>query len=654
MMPFLLLFWSRIIRMKKVKITLPGPIEWEVEEGISYLEALSSLKSSKDVVAIQVDNQTKDLRSPVQGDASVELVTFNAPEGKEVYRHSSAHLLAQAVKELFPTAKMAIGPPIEDGFYYDFDFERPFTPEDLSEIEKRMQEIVIRNLPIYRLELSKQKAIDLFQERAEPYKVELISEIPESETISAYQQGEFIDLCTGPHLPSTGRLKAIKLLTSAGAYWRGSEKNKMLQRIYGTSFPNKQELEQHLKKLEVIKKRDHRKLGRELDLFSISEEIGPGLVLWHPKGARIRKTIEDFWREEHLKAGYELVFTPHMARLDLWRTSGHTAFYKENMFSPMEVEGMEYQIKPMNCPFHIQIYKTHLRSYRDLPIRWAELGTVYRYERSGVLHGLLRVRGFTQDDAHLFCRPDQVEGEILQVLDFTTFVLKAFGFEEYEIYLSTRPEKYVGVLDQWEHATSALKGALKKKGLHFSVDPGEGVFYGPKIDLKTKDALGRTWQCSTIQVDFNLPERFKLSYIGEDGKEHQPVMIHRALLGSLERFFGILIEHYGGAFPLWLAPLQVRVLPITERQRPYAEKVDRTLRAAGFRSDIDARNEKVGFKIREAQLAKIPYMVVIGDREIEQGNITVRKRNGENMESIVIDTFIEILHKEVTERKITS
>jgi threonyl-tRNA synthetase len=639
--------------LKIHKIILPGVLEREVKEGTTYLEALSDVKPLKEAMAIRVNGAPRDLRATVTEDAKIELLTFATPEGREVYRHSSAHLMAQAVKELFPSVKMTIGPAIEEGFYYDFDFERPFTPEDLERIEARMREIAKRNLPIHRMELEKEEAIALFRERGEPYKVELIAEIPEGEKISAYRQGEFIDLCAGPHLPSTGSIKAFKLLSSGGAYWRGSEKNRMLQRIYGASFPRKEELEEHLKKLEEIKKRDHRRLGKDLDLFSVSEEVGPGLILWHPKGAIVRKTIEDFWREEHLKAGYELVFTPHMARLDLWRTSGHTSFYKENMFSPMDVEGTEYQIKPMNCPFHIQIYKTHLRSYRDLPLRWAELGTVYRYERSGVLHGLLRVRGFTQDDAHLFCSPDQIQGEILRVLDFTTFVLKSFGFDEYEVYLSTRPENHVGSTERWEQATAALEGALKAKGLRYAIDPGEGVFYGPKIDMKIKDALGRSWQCTTIQVDFNLPERFGLTYIGEDGKTHQPIMIHRALMGSIERFFGVLLEHYGGAFPLWLAPVQARVLPITERQHPYAGEVGQALRGAGFRAEVDARNEKVGFKIREAQLAKVPYMVIVGDREMERRTLTVRKRTGENIEEIALENLVEALRKEASERRVT-
>ncbi len=627
---------------------LEGKIEKKVEEGTTYLEILRSEGKSEGVIAVDVNGQPKDLHSTIEDRAVVHSLTFESPEGKEIYRHSSSHLMAQAVKELFPNAKMAIGPAIEDGFYYDFDFERPFTPEDLQKIEAKMQEIIRRDLPISRLELSKEDALNLFRKRGEPYKLELIEGI-QLPPISAYQQGDFIDLCTGPHVPSTGTIHAIKLTSSAGAYWRGSEKNKMLQRIYGTSFFKKEDLDAHLKKLEEIKKRDHRKLGRELDLFSTSEEVGSGLILWHPKGAMIRKTLEDFWREAHLSAGYEFVFSPHIARLDLWKQSGHLQFYKENMYDPMEVEGIPYELKPMNCPFHIMIYKSALRSYRDLPFRWAELGTVYRYERSGVLHGLLRVRGFTQDDAHLFCRPDQVESEIFKILDFTTLVMGTFGFKNYAIYLSTRPEKYVGRLGRWEEATAALEGALRRKNLPYQIDPGEGVFYGPKIDIKIKDALDRLWQCTTIQVDFNLPERFKMSYRGEDGLEHQPIMIHRALMGSIERFFGILIEHYGGAFPTWLAPVQAKIIPITERHQAYAGQIHHQLLRVGVRSELDDRNERLGSKIRDAQLMKIPYMLVIGEAECANQTISVRSRSGEN-NVMTLESFVNQIKEEMMTR----
>ncbi|MFZ3091428.1 MAG: threonine--tRNA ligase [Nitrospirota bacterium] len=574
---------------------------------------------------------------------------YTTKEGIEIYRHSASHIMAEAVKGLFPDARLAIGPAIEEGFYYDFDVNRPFTPEDLEKIEKRMQEIIKRDSPFVREEITKEDAIKLFQKLGEDYKIELINELND-ETISIYRQGDFVDLCRGPHIPSTGRIKAFKLLSTAGAYWRGSEKNKMLQRIYGTSFPAKGELDAYLKKLEEIKKRDHRRLGKELDLFSINDDAGGGLILWHPKGAAIRKTIEDFWRDEHYKNGYELVFTPHIARLDLWRTSGHWDFYRENMYSPMIIEDVEYELKPMNCPFHIMIYKSHIRSYRDLPMKFAELGTVYRYERSGVLHGLLRVRGFTQDDAHIFCRPDQLEDEILKILDFTLFMLRTFGFTEYDIYLSTRPEKYVGALENWEKATDALRLALEKRGLKYEVDPGEGVFYGPKIDLKIKDVLGRAWQCTTIQVDFNLPERFEVSYVGEDNKPHQTIMIHRALMGSLERFFGVLIEHYAGAFPAWLSPVQAVVMTITDAQTEYAKGIVELLKKEGIRVQGDFRSEKIGFKIRESQLMKAPYMLIIGDKEVQAGAVAVRTRKGEDLGQMKVEEFLNKIKKEIEER----
>ncbi len=623
--------------------------EQKVAAGTPFSNLAQSLSLGKEVIAVSVNGESKDLSAIINEDAEVRFLTFDSEEGKEVYRHSTSHLMAQAVKELFPSAQMTIGPAIEDGFYYDFDFERPFTPEDLQKIEEKMREIIRRDLPVHRMEISRDEAIKLFSERGESYKVELVKEI-ETPPISAYRQGEFIDLCRGPHLPSTGTVGEIRLITSAGAYWRGIETNKMLQRIYGTSFPKKEQLEIYLKNLEEIKKRDHRKLGKELDLFSTSDESGAGLVLWHPKGAIIRKTIEDFWREEHLKAGYELVFTPHIARLDLWKQSGHVDFYKENMFAPMEVEGVPYEIKPMNCPFHIMIYKSRLRSYRDLPFRWAELGSVYRYERSGVLHGLLRVRGFTQDDAHLFCRPDQIESEILKVLDFTTDVMGTFGFSDYEIYLSTRPEKYVGTLDRWEMATAALQGALTQKGLAFKIDPGEGVFYGPKIDMKIKDALGRSWQCTTIQVDFNLPERFQISYRAEDSQDHQPIMIHRALFGSMERFFGMLVEHYAGAFPVWLSPVQVKIILMNESQKEYGEKVRSSLTELGIRCEVDDRNETLGAKIRDAQLMKVPYMLIIGKKEMASQTLSVRNRSGASVPMTMPD-FITQIQKEVLYRQ---
>ncbi len=554
--------------------------------------------------------------------------------------------MAHAVKELFPDAKLAIGPAIEEGFYYDFDLERSFMPEDLIAIEKKMTEIIKRNNPFVRKIIKRAMAVDLFMAKGEMYKVDLLREIKDEE-VSLYEEGGFEDLCRGPHIDSTGQVKAFKLLSVAGAYWRGDEKNKMLQRIYGTAFTDKNDLKKYLDFLEEVKKRDHRKLGKDLDLFSTSDEIGAGLVIWHPNGALIRRTIEDFWLHEHYKAGYKVLYSPHIAKLDLWRRSGHLDFYRENMYSPMEIEGVAYELKPMNCPFHIQVYKHSLKSYKELPVRYAELGTVYRYERSGVLHGLLRVRGFTQDDAHIFCREDQIEDEILKVLDFTVLVLKTFGFTHYDIYLSTRPEKYVGTLENWERSTNALKRALETKGLAYDVDPGEGVFYGPKIDIKVKDALNRPWQCSTIQVDFNNPERFDMTYRGNDGKEHRPIMIHRALMGSLERFFGVLIEHYAGAFPVWLAPVQVKVLTIAERHADYALSLSETLKAEGIRTETDIDNEKIGYKIRNATIMKVPYLFIIGDKEVAENKITVRKRTGENFGPFTVDEFIGVMKEKI-------
>jgi threonyl-tRNA synthetase len=558
--------------------------------------------------------------------------------------------MAHAVKELFLDARLAIGPATEDGFYYDFDISRPLTPEDLEKIEGKMAEIIKDNRPFNRRVLSRKEAIELFGKQGEDYKVELLNEITD-EQVSVYEEGGFVDLCRGPHVSSTGVVRAFKLLSIAGAYWRGNEKNKMLQRIYGTSFEDAKALKEYLAFLEEVKKRDHRRLGKELDLFSISDEIGPGLILWHPNGAIIRRAVEDFWREEHSKAGYQILFTPHIARLNLWQRSGHWDFYRENMYSPMEIEGMEYELKPMNCPFHLHIYKSSLRSYRDLPIRYAELGTVYRYERSGVLHGLLRVRGFTQDDAHIFCREDQIEDEILKVLDFTLFVLKTFGFDEYDVYLSTRPEKYVGTLENWERSTGALKHALEVKGLSYSIDPGEGVFYGPKIDIKVKDSLRRAWQCSTIQVDFNNPQQFEMGYRGSDGKEHKPIMIHRALMGSLERFFGILIEHYAGAFPVWLAPVQASVLTIAERHGEYATQVAERLKAEGIRTGLNLDNEKIGHKIRGATIRKVPYLVIIGDKEISEGTLSLRRRNGEDLGAMTEENFIRMIKEDIRLRR---
>jgi len=577
-------------------------------------------------------------------------INFDSQEDRETYRHSASHIMAHAVKELFPRAKLAIGPATDEGFYYDFDIGRTFTPEDLSLIEKKMSEIIRQDNPFVRKIVSREEAIEFFKRMGEDYKVELLKDIIDEE-VSLYEEGGFMDLCRGPHITSTGQVSAFKLLSIAGAYWRGDEKNKMLQRIYGTAFREEKDLKKYLDFLEEVKKRDHRRLGKELDLFSISEEIGAGLIIWHPNGALIRRKIEDFWIDEHYKAGYKILYTPHIAKLQLWQTSGHLDFYRENMYAPMEIEGVDYEIKPMNCPFHIHVYKNSLRSYKELPVKYAELGTVYRYERSGVLHGLLRVRGFTQDDAHIFCREDQIEDEILHVLEFTLFILRTFGFEHYDVYLSTRPERYVGTLENWERSTNALKRALEIKKLSYEIDIGEGVFYGPKIDVKVKDSLNRPWQCSTVQVDFNNPERFDMNYRGSDGREHRPIMIHRALMGSLERFFGILIEHYAGVFPLWLAPVQVEVLTIAERHADYAESLSKKLSSDGIRTVLNLDNEKIGYKIRNATIRKVPYLIIIGDKEISEKTVAVRKRTGENIGPLTIDEFIRIIKKEVDSKQ---
>ncbi|HZW37515.1 MAG TPA: threonine--tRNA ligase [Candidatus Deferrimicrobiaceae bacterium] len=611
---------------------------------MTLMELAKKQGKAKVAIAARVGEAILDLARNAPDDGDVQWITPADPDGIDIVRHSTAHVMAAAVKELFPNALITIGPSIENGFYYDFDVQTPFTPEDLARIEDRMREIVKSDLPFTREAVSKEEAAKRFP--GEPYKEELLADIPE-ETVTLYRVGDFLDLCRGPHVPSSGRIGAFKLMNTAGAYWRGDSNNRMLTRIYGCAFATKRELDAHLALLEEIKKRDHRKLGKELDLFSVNDEIGAGLILWHPKGALVRRIMEDFWREEHARAGYDLVFSPHIAKLDLWRISGHLDYYRQSMFGAIEVEGQDYQLKPMNCPFHIQIYKSKMRSYRDLPIRYAELGTVYRYEPSGTLHGLLRVRGFTQDDAHLFLSPDQLDEEIYALIDFTLFVLRRFGFENYEIYLSTRPEKYAGTLENWAKAETALKKALERKGLPFEVDPGEGVFYGPKIDIKIKDMLGRSWQCSTIQVDFNNPERFDASFIGEDGSPRRAIMIHRALMGSLERFFGVLVEHYAGAFPLWLAPVQVDVLPVTDRQSDYARDVVDRLQSAGWRAEGDYRNEKLGYKIRESQMQKVPYALVIGEREASQGQVAPRKRGGEQIPPVSLEEFIGILKGEL-------
>ena len=559
-------------------------------------------------------------------------------------RHSAAHVMADAVLKLFPEAKMGIGPPTRDGFYYDFEVSRPFTPEDLEQIEALMKEAVAGTFPFEREELDAAAAKDMFADQ--PYKLELIEGLTDAESLSIYRHNGFVDLCQGPHVANTEDIPALKLLSVAGAYWRGDENRPMLQRIYGTAFESEELLSEHLARLEEAERRDHRTLGRQLGLYTIHEEIGPGLVVWHPKGGRVRSIIEDYWKDIHFRRGYDVVYSPHIGKSTLWQTSGHLDFYREGMYAPVEVDEQEYFLKPMNCPFHITIYRSALRSYRELPLRFAELGTVYRYERSGVLHGLMRVRGFTQDDAHIFCRPEQVEEEIGGVLELTFELLDAFGFSDYSIALSTRPEKYVGDLETWDHATNSLRGALDQKGLPFTVDEGGGAFYGPKIDINITDALGRAWQCTTVQFDFNLPERFDLTYQDDQGGRSRPYMVHRAILGSMERFLGVLIEHYGGAFPVWLAPVQAVVIPIADRHQEYADSVRTKLNSGGYRVEVDSRNERMNQKIRTAQLQKVPYMLVVGDREAEAGAVAVRQRDGEDLGAMPVEDFVKRLEGE--------
>jgi threonyl-tRNA synthetase len=577
-------------------------------------------------------------------------------------RHSTAHVMAQAVLDKFPDAKIAIGPAIEKGFYYDFDLPRTLTPDDLKGITARMREIIKGDFPFTYEVVDAKEAKKLF--RDQPYKLELINDlesgsqdehgraISEKQELSIYKHDNFIDLCRGPHVERTGVIhpKAFKLLNIAGAYWRGNEENPMLQRIYGTVWEKPEELKAYTRLLAEAKKRDHRKLGKELDLFSSVDEVGTGLILWHPKGAKIRKIMENFWSEEHEKADYDFVYTPHIGKAKLWEKSGHLDFYKENMYAPIDIDGQQYFLKPMNCPFHVHIYKSQMRSYRDLPMRFAEMGTVYRYERSGVLHGLLRVRGFTQDDAHHFCTPEQMPDEIDFVLNFCLHILRSFGFKDFKAYLGTRPEKAVGEKTRWLAAEAALKGSLDRSGLDYEIDEGGGAFYGPKIDLKVKDAIGREWQLSTNQVDFNLPERFDMSYIAEDGQQHRPYMVHRALMGSVERFFGILIEHYGGAFPVWLAPIQVMAIPIADRHLEYGQKVVDTLKAAGIRSKLDSRSERMNAKIRDAQKQKIPYMLIIGDQEMESGQVALRLRSGENPGPMPLEDFLAKAKQDIADK----
>ena len=566
-------------------------------------------------------------------------------------RHSTAHVMAEAVLMMFPDAQIAIGPSIENGFYYDFDLPRPLTEEDLETITKNMRRIINEGHEFVRKEVTRDEAREIFKNQK--YKLELLDAIPEGETVTIYNQGNFTDLCRGPHVQSTKDLAAdgFKLLSIAGAYWRGSEKNKMLTRIYGTAWANKADLRAYMDHLADVEKRDHRKLGKELDLFSLHEEAGPGLVYWHPRGARVRQVIEQFWREEHYKNGYEMVYTPHVGKSWLWETSGHLGFYKDGMYPPMEMDNTDYYVKPMNCPFHIMIYQNSKRSYRDLPCRWAELGTVYRYEKAGSLHGLMRVRGFTQDDAHLFVTPDQMDDEIMEVLRFSLHMLHSFGFNDIHAYISTKPEKSVGEIEKWNAATEALKKAVEKEGLRYDIDEGGGAFYGPKIDLKIKDAIGREWQLSTVQFDFNLPERFGMTFVDKDGVEKRPYMIHRALLGSIERFFGVLIEHYAGAFPPWLSPDQIAIIPVGEMAYDYAREVEKTLRAEGFRVTTDLSSDRMNAKIRNAQKMKTPYMLILGEKEMEGKLVSVRYRNGKQDNFLALDDFIKSVHKTVDNKE---
>ena len=629
------------------RVTIKGDGVAEVEQGASYLEALKAAgyEDVEQVLAVRVGDRLLDLTAPVEEDCEVEPITFQDPEGKELYWHSTAHIMAAAVKELFPTAKVTIGPPVETGFYYDFDYERPFTPEDLEKIEAKMEEIIARDEPFRREEVSKDEAIRLFRDMGENYKVEIIEEIPD-DRVSLYRTGEtFVDLCRGPHIPSTGKVKAVKLLSVAGAYWRGDERNPMLQRIYGVSYPSKEELEEYLNFLEEARRRDHRRLGKELDLFSIREEVGPGFIIYHPKGALVRTILEDFEKQEHLRRGYQIVMGPTLLKADLWKRSGHWDHYRDMMYFT-QVDEELYGIKPMNCLAHILIYKSRIRSYRDLPLRYFEMGTVHRHEKSGVLHGLLRARAFTQDDAHIFCTPQQLKEEIKGVMNFIHDVMEMFGFP-YEVEISTRPEKSIGSDEMWERATNALRESLEELGLPYDICEGEGAFYGPKIDVKLTDAIGRKWQCGTVQCDFALPERFDLTYVDRDGEKKRPAMVHRVILGSIDRFLGVLIEHYAGAFPLWLAPVQARVMNITDDQAEYAKEVADRLAREGFRVEADLRNEKLGAKIRDAQVEKIPYMLVVGKREVAEGKVAVRHRRRGDLGPMGLEEVIERMRREV-------
>jgi threonyl-tRNA synthetase len=658
--------------MDQVQVTLPDGKVQEVPKGTTPAEIARKisprLADAALVARVVANNGTPlpnapdlgeliDLRRPLEENVKLQILTEKDPDALFVFRHSAAHLMAAAVMELYPEVKLGIGPPIENGFFYEFLREEPFTPEDLAKIEKKMHELAAQDLPNERKLIPKPEAIELYKKNSQIFKCELVEEKANELMVSFYTTGKFIDFCRGPHIPSTKRITAFKLMNVAGAYWKGQEGNPQLQRIYAACFFNQKDLDEYLNRLEEAKRRDHRKLGVELELFSIQDEAGPGLIFWHPKGGLVRKIMEDWLREELLKRGYDLVYTPHIMRLDLWKTSGHTGYYRDNMFGPVEVEKADYQLKPMNCPGHILIYKSKLHSYRELPVRLAELGTVYRYERSGVLHGLLRVRGFTQDDAHIFCMPSQIESEVEACMDFAFAVMKNFGFDKFEVELSdwdpAHPENYPGKPEDWQHASDSLASTLTRMNIPYKKFAGEGAFYGPKIDVKLIDAIGRPWQLTTVQFDFNLPARFHLEYVAEDGAKHQPLMVHRALLGSVERFFGILIEHYAGAFPLWLAPVQVQVCPVSEKVADYSKHVTETLKRHNIRVHLDDRNEKLPAKIRDAQLQKIPYMLVVGAKEAEAGTVSVRHRSKGDQGPKPLAEVVAALQDEITNRALS-
>ncbi|HMA61345.1 MAG TPA: threonine--tRNA ligase [bacterium] len=638
----------------KIEIILPDDSKMKIKEGATVGDVAKTISQGlyNHSIAGQVNGDLKDLSHELSNGDRVKIIKDDAPEAHDILLHSTSHVMAQAVQDLFPETQVTIGPAIDNKFYYDFDKEPAFTEDDLEKIEERMKEIIDEDLEFHRKEISREEAIQIFKEKNEDYKVEIIEDIDEGQTLSLYQQGDFIDLCRGPHVPSTRKIKAFKLLNTAGAYWRGDSSNKMLSRIYGTAFPSKKGLKKYLNFLEEAKKRDHRKIGKELDLFHIDSEVGPGLILWHPKGARILQKLKEYWLNAHLDEGYELVQSPHVGRANLWKTSGHLDFYREGMFNSMKIEDEEYFVKPMNCPFHIKIYNSDIRSYRDLPIKYAELGTVYRYEKSGVLHGLMRVRGFTQDDAHIICMPEQLNNEVKKLLEFTFDFLDAFDFNDIDVFISTRSEdKFVGSEEMWDEATDALKGSLDDLGIDYEIDEGEATFYGPKIDMKIRDSLNRSWQCTTIQFDFNLPERFDMEYVDSSGERKKPYMIHRAILGSLERFLGVLIEHTKGNFPTWLAPIQVAVLPISDDQIDAASKVNKELQNQGIRSELNTDSEPVSAKIRKAEMSKIPYMFIIGDREIENDTVSVRKHGDGDIGTFQRSKIIDEISKEIANKK---